>query len=76
MRETENWTIQLLSSFKEITFLRLIDFTKWQTIFFQRDPGEGTSKQSCSICGVFVTMLQQTPKGSMCGTCYTHFRYL
>ncbi|XP_025421657.1 REST corepressor 1 isoform X2 [Sipha flava] len=40
----------------------------------KKDLGEGSSKQSCSVCGVFVTMLQQTPKGSMCGTCYTHFR--
>lgn len=40
----------------------------------KKDHGEGSSKQSCSICGVFVTMLQQTPKGSMCGTCFTHFR--
>lgn len=34
----------------------------------------GDSKQSCSICGVFVTVLHQTPKETMCGTCYTHFR--
>ncbi|XP_050431889.1 REST corepressor-like isoform X2 [Adelges cooleyi] len=40
----------------------------------KKDSGEGCSKQSCSVCGVFVTLLQQTPKGSMCGTCYTHFR--
>lgn len=45
-------------------------------IYFQKDAGEGTSKQSCSVCGVLVTMLQQTPKGSMCGTCYTHFKYV
>lgn len=45
-------------------------------LYFQKDAGEGTSKQSCSVCGVLVTMLQQTPKGSMCGTCYTHFKYV
>lgn len=40
----------------------------------KKDPGEGSSKQSCSVCGVFVTTLHSTQKGSMCGTCHTHFR--
>ncbi|XP_050539352.1 REST corepressor 1 isoform X2 [Daktulosphaira vitifoliae] len=40
----------------------------------KKDSGEGSSKQSCTVCGVFVTTIHQTTKGSMCGTCYTHFR--
>ncbi|XP_060853913.1 REST corepressor 2-like isoform X3 [Rhopalosiphum padi] len=39
----------------------------------KKDPGEGSSKQICSVCGVLVTMLYTTTKGPMCGTCQSHF---
>ncbi|VVC39452.1 Hypothetical protein CINCED_3A024564 [Cinara cedri] len=40
----------------------------------KRDLGEGSSSKTCSVCGVFLTTQNQTPKGLMCGTCYEHFR--
>lgn len=39
----------------------------------KKDPGEGSSKLNCSVCGVLVTALCTTSKGPMCGTCQSHF---
>ncbi|KAL1131384.1 hypothetical protein AAG570_011001 [Ranatra chinensis] len=34
----------------------------------------GESKASCSNCGVACTIAQSTSKGSLCNSCYTHWR--